>query len=91
MHTIFRIGTVKTIDEKSRLYQVELTLTNNDDLGFCVLTDYIRKQTEGCTGLNQLGQLLLEAGQTKIVEEVIEREIFLSSADNPRTSSSLES
>ena len=84
MQTICRIGTVKRIDEKSRLHQVERTLTNNDDLGLCILTDYIRKQTEGCTGWNQLDQ-------TIIAEEIIEREILSSSADNLRTSSSLQS
>ena len=72
MHTIFRVGTVEPIDEKSRLYQVELTLTKNDDQDLCVLTDHIRKQTEGSTGWDRLGQLLLKAGQPKEAEEVYE-------------------
>ena len=72
MHTIFRIGNVERINEKSRLYQVELTLTDNDDQDLCVLTDYIRKQTEGYTGWDRLGQLLLKVGQPKKAEEVYE-------------------
>ena len=41
MHTIFRIGEIKQIDKNNPLYQVELTLTSDDDPQLRILTERI--------------------------------------------------
>ncbi|CAF5142659.1 unnamed protein product, partial [Rotaria sp. Silwood1] len=42
MHTVFRIGEVRKIDNNRALYQVDLKLTSDDDPQLRELTDYIR-------------------------------------------------
>jgi tetratricopeptide (TPR) repeat protein len=72
MHTIFRICNIKPLPERSRLYQVELTLTSDNDKDRRILTDCIRERTEGSTGWDRLGQLLLKVGQPEKAEQVYE-------------------
>ncbi len=46
MHSLFRIGQIKQIDIKNnRLWQVDLTLTSDNDPQLYALTQYIRKET----------------------------------------------
>jgi tetratricopeptide (TPR) repeat protein len=72
MHTVFRICNIKSINGKPRLYQVELTLTNDNDEDRYVLTNSIRARTEGATGWDRLGQLLLKVGQPEKAQLVYE-------------------
>jgi tetratricopeptide (TPR) repeat protein len=72
MHTVFRIRDIKSIDDSHRLYQVDLTLTSDNDKDLCLLTDRIRKETEESTGWNQLGELLLKLGQAEKAQQVYE-------------------
>jgi tetratricopeptide (TPR) repeat protein len=72
MHTVFRIGDIKPMGENHRLFQVELTLTSDNDNDLRVLTDRIREETEGTTGWDQLGELLLKIGQPKKAQQVYE-------------------
>jgi hypothetical protein len=50
MNTIFRIRDMKSISENNRLWQVELTLTNDDDQELRTLTEHMQKETEGLSG-----------------------------------------
>jgi tetratricopeptide (TPR) repeat protein len=70
MHTIFRIGEIKLIGH--RLWQVQLSLTNDNDEDLRNLTDYIRQATEGVTGWDRLGKLLLKLGDFDKAEEVFQ-------------------
>ncbi|CAF4105211.1 unnamed protein product, partial [Adineta steineri] len=70
MHTIFRVGAIKKVDNKNQLYQVELKLTSDDDQQLRLLTDRIRKETGGSSGWERLGKLLLQIGQFGKVEEL---------------------
>ncbi|CAF1020500.1 unnamed protein product [Adineta steineri] len=73
MHTIFRIEDIKPIDGNNHLYQVNLTLTSDNDQDLCTLTDYIRKETfPNLTGWCRLGQLLIKMGQSRKAQEVYE-------------------
>ena len=45
MHTVFRICDIKAMEEKNRLYQMNLTLTNDNDQDLCILTDRIPEET----------------------------------------------
>jgi Tfp pilus assembly protein PilF len=70
MHSVFRIRDIKSMGENDRLYQVNLTLTNDNDKDLCALTDRIGEEMEGSTGWDQLGQLLLKMHQSEKAEQV---------------------
>lgn len=70
MHTVFRIVDIKSIDRNQRLYQVDLRLTNNNDKDLSQITNRIRQETEGLTGWDQLGELLLRVGQAEKADHV---------------------
>ena len=50
MHTVFRIREIKQIDKSNLLYQVELTLTSDEDPQLRTLTERIRDEAGGGTG-----------------------------------------
>ncbi|CAF4842487.1 unnamed protein product, partial [Rotaria sp. Silwood2] len=58
MHSVFRIGEVRQIDQESPLYEVHLKLTSDDDEQLRQLTDYIRGEVAG-SGWYRMGKLLL--------------------------------
>lgn len=70
MHSVFRIGEIKEIENNKPLYQVELTLTADDDEQLRTLTECIREETEGPTGWRRLGRLLLKIGQVDEAEKL---------------------
>ncbi|CAF4160025.1 unnamed protein product [Adineta steineri] len=70
MHTVFRVGPIKVMDNENQLYEVELQLTSDDDQQLRVLTDRIRKEAGGDTGWERLGSLLLKIGQFNKAEEL---------------------
>jgi tetratricopeptide (TPR) repeat protein len=70
MHTIFRIGEIKQIDNNTRLYQVHLQLTADDDEQLRILTKRIGEEAKGDTGWKRLGELLLTIGQLNKAEEL---------------------
>ncbi|CAF5083108.1 unnamed protein product, partial [Rotaria sp. Silwood1] len=53
MHTVFRIGEVRKIDNNRALYKVDLKLTSDDDPQLRELTHYIRGEVDG-TGWSPL-------------------------------------
>ena len=66
MHTVFRIEQVIPINGNLRLFQVQLTLTSDQDNDLCELADYIRQQTfPNPEGWYPLGELLEKLGQLK--------------------------
>ncbi|CAF1475651.1 unnamed protein product [Adineta steineri] len=70
MHTVFRVGTVKQMENKSQLYQVELQLTSDDDEQLRLLSDRIREETLDSTGWQGLSHLLVKIGQFSKAEEL---------------------
>ena len=72
MHTVFRIGSIKPMGENPRLYQVELSLTSDNDPDLRALTDRMREETKGSTGWDQLGQLLRKMGQPAKAQQIYE-------------------
>ncbi|CAF0791588.1 unnamed protein product [Adineta steineri] len=69
MHTVFRVNTIKQMDNKNQFYQVELQLTSDDDQQLRLLTDRIREEVDG-TGWERLGTVLLKIGQFNKAEEL---------------------
>jgi tetratricopeptide (TPR) repeat protein len=80
MHSVFRIRDIKSMGENNRLYQVNLTLTNDNDEDLRMLTDRIGEEMEGSIGWDRLGQLLLKMRQSEKAEKVYE--ILLKQATN---------
>jgi tetratricopeptide (TPR) repeat protein len=81
MHTVFRINDIKPIDGNSRLFEVNLTLTGDNDQDLRVLTDRIREETfPHAEGWYRLGLVLLKMGQPDKAQEVYE--VLLDQATN---------
>jgi tetratricopeptide (TPR) repeat protein len=73
MHTVFRINDIKPIGENNRLFEVNLTLTGDNDQDLCVLTDRIREETfPDNEGWERLGLVLLKMSQFDKAQEVYE-------------------
>ncbi|CAF0999210.1 unnamed protein product [Adineta steineri] len=73
MHTIFRIGDIKPMNENNHLYQVNLILTNDNDQDLRILTDHIRQETyPDQEGWERLGLLLQKMGEFNKAQEVYE-------------------
>jgi tetratricopeptide (TPR) repeat protein len=71
MHTVFRICDIKPMDEHYRLFQVDLTLTNDDDNDLRILTDHVHKETfPQKEGWQRMGLLLLKIGQLDKAQQV---------------------
>jgi tetratricopeptide (TPR) repeat protein len=70
MHSVFRIGDIKQIDNYDCLWQVDLILTSDDDQQLNTLTKYIREEIQGPTGWHRLGKFLLKLGHFNEAEEV---------------------
>ncbi|CAF1675610.1 unnamed protein product [Adineta ricciae] len=71
MHSVFRVGTIRQVGDKSKLYhEVQLQLTADDDPQLRVLTDRIESEVQGSTGWERLGHLLLKLGQLDKAEEL---------------------
>jgi tetratricopeptide (TPR) repeat protein len=72
MHSVFRIRDIKSMGENNRLYQVDLTLTNDNDKDLRALTDRMEEEMKGSTGWYRLGSLLLRMNQSEKAEQVYE-------------------
>ncbi|CAF0977434.1 unnamed protein product [Adineta ricciae] len=70
MHTVFRIENIEPVPDERRLFQVNLTLTNENDRELHVLTDLIREEVSGSTGWCAIGELLCKMSQFSKAEEV---------------------
>ncbi|CAF4108678.1 unnamed protein product [Adineta steineri] len=72
MHTVFRIGEIKQLDESNRLWQVQLTLTSDKDQQLNELTKLIRenKSFQGSKGWYRLSELLIHLGEFSKAEQI---------------------
>jgi len=71
--SIFRIGQVKQIDKNDRLWQVDLTLTGDNDPQLHDLAEIMQKEIASSSeGWFRLGQLMIKLGQFNKAEELYE-------------------
>ena len=69
MHTVFRIGKIDRIDDSNDVYQVNLTLTADNDEQLCTLAQHVQKETGDAKGLQKLGPIFMRIGRyDKVVE-----------------------
>ncbi|CAF4218916.1 unnamed protein product, partial [Adineta steineri] len=88
MHTVFRIEDIQPMDGNNHLYQVSLTLTNDNDQDLRTLTDRIRHETfPNSTGWYRLGLLLIKMGQFAKAQEVYE--VLVNETTNERDKASI--
>ncbi|CAF0875137.1 unnamed protein product [Adineta steineri] len=73
MHSVFRVNDVKPMDESQRLFQVDLTLTTDNDKDLRVLTEHIREEIDpDSKEWHRLGKLLIIIGQHDKAQQVYE-------------------
>jgi tetratricopeptide (TPR) repeat protein len=82
MHSVFRIGQVKQLDRIKRLWQVDLTLTGDNDPQLHALTERMQEETKGSTGWHRLGKLMVQLDQFDKAEEL--HEILLKQTTDER-------
>ena len=71
MHSIFRIEQIKGIDEDKDLWQVNLTLTNDNDPQLNALTECMREETfPNAKGWHRLACLLIKLGEFDKAKQV---------------------
>ncbi|CAF3328000.1 unnamed protein product, partial [Rotaria socialis] len=69
MHTVFRIGEIKQTPENSRLWEVQLTITDESDQQLAGLTGRL-KQEISAEGWYRMGKLTLHLGHFDKAEEL---------------------
>jgi tetratricopeptide (TPR) repeat protein len=85
MHSVFRIGQMKQIDKNDRLWQVDLTLTSDDDPQLHALTESMRQETfSGYTGWLRLGEVLIKLCHYDKAQQVYEVLLSQASDDAPK-------
>jgi tetratricopeptide (TPR) repeat protein len=75
LHSVFRIGHVKQIEEKknnNRLWQVDLTLAGDHDPQLQELAKSIQEDTEGSSGWFRLGRLMMKVAHFDKAQQVFE-------------------
>ena len=81
MQSVFRIGQMQRIEKDDRLWQVELTLTSNDDPQLQALTNSDKNKIERSPEWFRLGELMIKMGQFSKAEQVYELLLNQSSDD----------
>ena len=71
-HTIFHIDYIERIhdNDTDRLWQVNLTLTANDNHQLKTLTEHLRQEYKETTGWSRLGDILIRLGEYAKAEEL---------------------
>jgi tetratricopeptide (TPR) repeat protein len=73
MNTVFRIRDIQPMDENNQLFEVELTMTNDNDKDLRQVTDCIREETfPDSEGWPRLGIVLLKMGHPKKAQQIYE-------------------
>jgi tetratricopeptide (TPR) repeat protein len=73
MHTVFCIGKIQSMGGNPRLFQVDLTMTGEDDKDLRILMDRIREETyPNLRGWYRLGLVLHKMGQFDKSQQVYE-------------------
>ncbi|CAF0869487.1 unnamed protein product [Adineta ricciae] len=71
MHSVFRVHDIETLVDNEDLYQVNLSLTTDDDKELCVLMDHIRKESFPTHGSwYRLGAILFKMGQSNEAKQI---------------------
>ncbi|CAF2071260.1 unnamed protein product [Rotaria magnacalcarata] len=83
MHTIFRVVEMKQTAKNNRLWEVQLTITDDNDPQLSTLTNRIREEIDG-RGWYRMGQLMLKVGHLDQAEELYQELLKNASTDSDR-------
>lgn len=72
MNTIFRISSIKPIENQTRLFQVDLKLTTCKNQQVNAFLDRIRRETSASTGWHRLANVLVKFSHFKQAEQIYE-------------------
>ncbi|CAF4639228.1 unnamed protein product, partial [Rotaria magnacalcarata] len=84
MHTVFRVLEIKQMAENSRLWEVQLTITDDNDPQLSALTNRIKEEVQGSTGWHRMGQLMFKVGHFDQTEELYQELLKNASTDSDR-------
>ena len=84
MHAVFRIGEITQDVEDPTCYEVELTLTDDNDPKLSGLTQYMRQELKA-VGWHRMGELMLKVGDFNGAEQLYME--LLKNTDNEQTRS----
>ncbi|CAF4880143.1 unnamed protein product, partial [Rotaria magnacalcarata] len=83
MHSVFRIVEITQTPSNSRLWEVQLTITDESDPQLAGLTDCIEEEISG-EGWYRMGQLMLQVGHFDQAEELYNEILKGACDDNER-------
>ncbi|CAF1114281.1 unnamed protein product [Rotaria magnacalcarata] len=83
MHTVFRVGEITQTPSNNRLWEVQLTITDDNDPQLSTLTNRIKQEIDG-TGWYRMGKLMLQVGHFDQAEELYQELLKNASTDNDR-------
>ncbi|CAF4597741.1 unnamed protein product, partial [Rotaria socialis] len=83
MHTVFRVGEITSVAKNSRLWEVQLTITDESDPQLAGLTDRIKQEIDG-RGWRRMGKLMLQVGHFDQAEELYNELLENASDDSDR-------
>ncbi|CAF2074415.1 unnamed protein product, partial [Rotaria magnacalcarata] len=86
MHTVFRVGEIKQPTENSRLWEAQLTITDESDSQLVGLTDRIKEAVRDPTGSQRMATLMLKEGHFDQAEELYNELLQNASHDSDRAS-----
>ncbi|CAF2110909.1 unnamed protein product, partial [Rotaria magnacalcarata] len=84
MHTVFRVVEIKQMAENSHLWEVQLTITDDNDPQLSALTNRIKEEVQGSTGWHRMGQLMLKVGHYNQAEELYQELLKSASTESDR-------
>ncbi|CAF1481335.1 unnamed protein product [Rotaria magnacalcarata] len=84
MHSVFRIVEITPTPSNSRLWEVQLTITDESDPQLSTLTNRIKEEVQGPTGWHRMGKLMLKVGHFDQAEQLYDELLKGASDDRER-------
>ena len=72
MHSVFRITQMINLEQHDRLFEVHLTLTNDDDRQLRILTNEFEKETGDDSSLHRLTRLVITLHKPNLLAKLYE-------------------
>ncbi|CAF1586109.1 unnamed protein product [Rotaria magnacalcarata] len=84
MHSVFRVVEMKQTAKNNRLWDVQLTITDDNDPQLSTLTNLIKEEVQGPTGWYRMGQLMLKVSHFDQAEELYQELLKNASTNSDR-------
>ncbi|CAF1511020.1 unnamed protein product [Rotaria magnacalcarata] len=84
VHAVFRVVEMKQTAKNNRLWEVRLTITDDNDPQISTLTNRIKEEVRDSTGWHRMGKLVLTVGHFDQAEELYQELLKNASTENDR-------